>query len=157
MVDETVVTQSPKTMAIGESIAWTFDFSDIGTPASLTSFLAYDATGTDKSSDVLTGSSSITGDVVTGKIFTPASAQTYRLACKVVISGNTVIGTLDVNVVPAAPAQTTVTNGYCTLNELRWYVAPNSQADYWDDEVMADIIEAASRYIDGETERTFYA
>lgn len=156
MANDLEVTQSPKQMAVGEAIAWTFDFSDIGTPASVTSFLAYDETMTDKSSVVLAGSTSISGDVVTGKMFTPASAQEYTLVCKVVISGNTVISTLLVEVYSPVTA-ITVTNGYATIKELKHYLAPGTAADKYDDEIMADLIMASSRYLDGETGRTFYA
>ena len=144
-------------MSIGEAIGWVFDFSDIGTPASITSFLAYDATGADVSGATLSGAASIVSDTVVGKLFTPATAQTYRLNCLVVISGNSFMGILDINVVPALPTPVTVTNGYCTVAELRRYVAPNAQGDYYDDVVLGSIIEAASRYIDGHTGRTFYA
>lgn len=156
MADEIQVVQSPKQMAVGEAIAWTFDFSDIGTPASVTSFLAYDETMTDKSSVVLSGSTSITGDIVTGKLFTPASAQEYTLQCKVVISGNTVISTLLVEVYNPVAA-ITLSNGYATIKELKHYLAPNTASDKHDDEVMAHLIEAASRYLDLETGRTFYS
>lgn len=156
MANTNEVLQSPKMMAVGEAISWTFDFSDIGTPASVTSFLAYDETMTDKSSIVLSGSTSISGDIVTGKLFTPASAQEYTLQCKVVISGNTVISTLLVEVYNPV-ATITLSNGYATIKELKHYIAPNAAADKHDDEVMAHLIEAASRYIDIETGRTFYA
>lgn len=156
MANTNEVVQSPKMMAVGEAISWTFDFSDIGTPASVTSFLAYDETMTDKSSVVLSGSTSISGDIVTGKLFTPASAQEYTLQCKVVISGNTVISTLLVEVY-APVASITLTNGYATIKELKHYLAPGAAADKHDDEVMAHLIEAASRYIDDETGRTFYS
>jgi hypothetical protein len=156
MANDLEVIQSPKQMAVGEVIAWTFDFTDVGTPASVTSFLAYDETMTDKSSIVLAGSASISGNVVTGKLFTPASAQEYTLQCKVVISGNTVISTLLVEVYSPVTA-VTVTNGYCTVKELKHYLAPGVAADKYDDEVLADMIMASSRYIDGETGRTFYA
>jgi hypothetical protein len=156
MADEISVIQSPKQMAVGEIIAWVFDFSDIGTPASITSFLAYDETMTDKSSIVLSGSASISGDTVIGKLFTPASAQEYTLQCKVVISGNTVISTLLVEVYNPV-ATITLSNGYATIKQLKHYLAPGTAQDKYDDEIMAQCIEAASRYIDDITGQQFYA
>jgi hypothetical protein len=157
MVDEIVVTQSPVKQAIGEPIAWTIDFTDLGTPTAVDSCLVYDATGADKSGTLLAGAASIGGNVVTCKLFTPASAQTYRIAVQVTLSGNHPYGILDIDVVPVIPTPVTVTNGYCTVAELRRYIAPNTQADYNDDVIIGAIIEAASRYIDGQTGRTFYA
>lgn len=49
-----------------------------------------------------------------------------------------------------------ITNGYATLVEYKaWQTV--SSTDATDDTVIEQIIEAASRYIDGETARTFYA
>ena len=49
-----------------------------------------------------------------------------------------------------------ITNGYATLAEFKAWDKISS-TDTADDEVIEDIIEAVSRYIDGETSRTFYA
>lgn len=51
----------------------------------------------------------------------------------------------------------TISNGYCTLAEFKAYDVPSAATDSADDAVIEDIIEAASRYIDQETRRTFYA
>jgi hypothetical protein len=54
----------------------------------------------------------------------------------------------------------TITNGYATLPEFKAYVTgPGStiSTDSGDDAVIESIIEGASRYIDRETLRTFYA
>jgi hypothetical protein len=119
MTDYILVEQSPKQMVLGEAIAFTIDFTDIGTPASVTSFLAYDATGTDVSSATLSGSTSINSYTVTGKLFTPASAQIYRLACKVAIGTNTYTAPMDVIVGAVIPAVTSVgANSYGTLAEV---------------------------------------
>jgi len=49
-----------------------------------------------------------------------------------------------------------IENGYATLAEYKaWQTVTSTDAT--DDEVIEDIIEAVSRYIDGETARTFYA
>lgn len=49
-----------------------------------------------------------------------------------------------------------ITNGYATLAEFKlWADISSTNTD--DDSVIEDIIEAASRYIDAETARTFYA
>ena len=50
----------------------------------------------------------------------------------------------------------TITNGYATLAELKAYADINS-TDGTDDAVLEDMIEAASRLIDKQTKRTFYA
>ena len=157
MADEISVKQSPKQMAVGEAIAWTFQYpAAMGTPSSITSFMAYDETMTDKSSVVLSGSASISDDTIIGKLFTPASAQEYTLVCTAVFSGNTIISTLLCEVYSPITA-ITLSNGYATIKELKHYLAPGATQDKYDDEIMAHLIEAASRYIDGDTRRTFYA
>lgn len=50
----------------------------------------------------------------------------------------------------------TITNGYATLAELKAY-CDISTTDATDDAVLEDLIEAASRVIDGTTRRKFYA
>lgn len=50
-----------------------------------------------------------------------------------------------------------ITNGYCTLAEFKAYAIPDGATDAADDAVIEDIIEAASRWIDGKTGRTFYS
>jgi hypothetical protein len=47
-----------------------------------------------------------------------------------------------------------ISNGYATLAEFKTLVGTSSATD---DTFMEDCIEAASRYIDGQTTRTFYA
>ena len=49
-----------------------------------------------------------------------------------------------------------ITNGYCTLADFKlWLNISSTETD--DDSVIEDIIEGVSRFIDGETGRTFYA
>jgi len=115
--DSNFVLQNPKSMVLGEALAYTFDFSAVGTPASEGTCFAFDADGTDVSSGVLTGNAQLNGSVVTFKLFTPASAQKYRLVSQVVISGNTVKGILDVGVFATAPDYSSLavdTNSYGT-------------------------------------------
>lgn len=53
----------------------------------------------------------------------------------------------------------TVTNGYCTLSELKQWMTEKGQtlsSDAGDDAVIEDIIEATSRFIDAECARRFY-
>ena len=50
----------------------------------------------------------------------------------------------------------TIANGYATLAEFKAY-AKISSTDATDDGVIEDIIEAASRYVDRKSGRTFYA
>lgn len=51
----------------------------------------------------------------------------------------------------------TISNGYITLAEFKADALPSAATSSADDAVIEDIIEAASRYIDNETGRTFYA
>lgn len=50
----------------------------------------------------------------------------------------------------------TVANGYCSLSEVKAYLTVSS-TNATDDTVIEDMIEMASRMIDAETHRTFYA
>jgi uncharacterized phiE125 gp8 family phage protein len=50
-----------------------------------------------------------------------------------------------------------ITNGYCTLAEVKALAMPEANADAADDAVIEDLVEAASRYIDNKTHRTFYS
>lgn len=156
MADGSVIEGSPVTMRVGEAMAWAMDFADQGTPSAVNGVVCLDASGTDKSSTLLSGSASIAGAVVTLPKFTPASAQVYRLRASVTIEGNTLFGVLDVQVLNVSPA-VTISHGYATLAEFRAYAAPFGKTDSADDEVIADILEGASRWIDDETRTTFYA
>jgi len=53
-----------------------------------------------------------------------------------------------------------ITNGYCTLAELKAYAIPrgggSASTDTGDDAVAEDIVELVSRYIDGQTGRRFF-
>lgn len=50
-----------------------------------------------------------------------------------------------------------ITNGYATLAEIRAWVGITSVSDTTDDTALEKCVEAASRLIDNETGRTFYA
>lgn len=50
-----------------------------------------------------------------------------------------------------------ITNGYSTLVEFKAFAVPRANADLTDDEVLESLIESASRIIDRETGRHFYA
>ena len=86
------VEESPQTMAVGESIAWIFEFKDVGaadpTVAGVT--LAYDQAGVDVSGTVLAGAAVLATSQITAKKFTPASAQRYILIQPATVDGNTV-------------------------------------------------------------------
>jgi len=86
------VKESPQLMAVGESIAWIFDFADVGvanpTAAGIT--LAYDGNSVDVSATVLSGGTVLAGSKITCKKFTPASAQQYTLVQPATVDGNTV-------------------------------------------------------------------
>jgi hypothetical protein len=154
-VRDLFVIESPQPMAVGESKAFVVDFADKGTPTAINSVIAYDAAGTNVSVATLTGSGSISGDTVILPQFAPASAQKYRLVANVTISGNVVIGAVDVLAISIIPSAT-VTNGYATLPEFISYARVET-TDPADDAVIIQLIETASRYIDNETKRTFYA
>lgn len=52
-----------------------------------------------------------------------------------------------------------IVNGYCTLAEYKAYASAAGQtmaADTADDTIIENLINAASRYIDGQTQRRFY-
>jgi len=54
----------------------------------------------------------------------------------------------------------TISSGYATLDEFKYYQTARAQTmvtDANDDKVIEDMIEAASRYIDRRSGRTFYA
>lgn len=51
----------------------------------------------------------------------------------------------------------TITNGYCTLAELRARAGITATLDTTDDTTMEAVIESVSRAIDNYTRRTFYA
>ena len=100
--DITVV-ESPKIMAIGESRGFAIDFSAVGTPSAAGSTKAYDAAGTDVTSTTLTGTDTLNGAIATLKLFTPTSQQIYRLVHTITISGQAVLGVLDVAVFTVIP------------------------------------------------------
>lgn len=154
-VSDIWVTATPQFMAIGESRAFTIDFADYGTPGSVTSVTAYNAAGTDVSSTLLSGSSSLSSTILTCKLFTPATAGLYRIVAIVAISGNAVAGAIDVRV-SAVQTPPTVTNGYITLQEFKDFAKIGSP-DPVEDTDLASLIMAASRIIDDLTGRTFYA
>ncbi len=84
------VDESPYDMVLGEYAAFEFDFADIGEndPSSYGSTLAYDATGVDVSSSVLSGLPYVNGAKIVSKKFTPATAQQYVLMQGAYIDGN---------------------------------------------------------------------
>ena len=158
MTDATIVKSSPEPMRVGEAIAFTIDFADQvnqNAPTSPT-VTAYDATGADKSTQTLSGSASVSGNVVTLQKFTPESAQVYRLVCEVTIDNNTVFGIVDIDVLVVSPA-VTITNGYLTMPQATREIAPYAKTDSPDDGVIGALIEETSRFIDAEIGRTFYA
>lgn len=105
-ITDNFVLQSPKGMAVAEGIAFVFDFTGIGTPASVTSLVVYDSLGADKSSTYLSGASSIDGYEVTAEVITPTVAGHLRMVMTVDISGNAVISILDLAVGTVIPVAT---------------------------------------------------
>ena len=86
------VEESPQTMAVGEAIAWIWEFKDVGAadPTVAGTTLAYDQNGIDVSATVLSGAAVLATSQITGKKFTPASAQRYVLVQPATVDGNTV-------------------------------------------------------------------
>ena len=86
------VEENPQVMAVGESIAWIFEFADIGVanPSAAGVTLAYDQSGADVSATVLAGAAVLATSQITAKKFTPASAQRYILIQPATVDGNTV-------------------------------------------------------------------
>jgi hypothetical protein len=149
-------------MSLGEKIAWIVDFAETNTagtwtPTSVISVTAYDASGTDVTSTTMSGSSSISGTAVTLPLFTPASAQTYRMVCIATATDNNRIGAiLEIIVRTAVPTLYTPTNGYATVAEFKQRFFPNNSSDTVLDQVISSIIEAVSREVDNHTRRRFY-
>jgi hypothetical protein len=144
------VRESPKGMAVGEAKSFIFDFADIGTPSTDEPvYTAYDHDGTDVSDTMLSGTNSISGTQVTGKLFTPSAADTYRLVMQVVISGNTVQQALDTVVESLIPSMV-LGDGYATVIELRDALA-DSGLDAAYDGTLARLILRASRALDRYT------
>lgn len=104
------VIQSPKTMAIGEAQAHSWDFVSVGTPGAVNSEKCYDASGAEQAA-LLTGATSIVGTGVLGKLFTPTTAGNHRLVMSVTISGNTVFSSMDVTVFDVKPVAGAITSG----------------------------------------------
>ena len=117
-----MVTESPKSLLIGTSRAYAIDFSDQGTPDDEGSSTLYDADGVDQSETLLSGSPSISGDVVTTEKFTPATVGTYRLTQLVTIAGQLAMGVVDISahaaIPPNAAAKTIATGAYGSLSQV---------------------------------------
>ena len=77
------------------------------------------------------------------------------MVCSVTINQNTVYGVLDVVCISVTPASG-ITNGYTTRAAVLDMLRAQS-TDAVDDTVIDSMITKASRYIDLETTRTFYA
>ena len=90
MATTRMVTEAPGWQGSTESIAYTFDWSDIGTPTSPTCALKSIDEQTDYTATNLSGSASVSGDNVTSPLVQSLSAGSqYKLICTVTISGNT--------------------------------------------------------------------
>lgn len=90
MATTRVVSETPAWQGNDESIAYVFDWSNVGTPTSPECTLTDILGQTDLSSTNLSGSASVSGDNVTSPLVTALSAGVqYRLTCTVTISGNT--------------------------------------------------------------------
>ncbi len=97
------VKESPQEIAVGEAIAFIFEFADVGAadPSAAGVTLAYDQSGADVSSAVLSGAAALSGSQVTSKKLTPASTQRYILIQPATVDGNTVYLACKFNVIDA--------------------------------------------------------
>ena len=81
------VEESPKYQGKNESKPYTFLWASVGTPTS-PAVVIQDAALTDKTATLITGACSVVGNtVVTGLVHDLIAGQSYRLECKVTISG----------------------------------------------------------------------
>lgn len=82
------VEESPIYQGEDESIAYVFDWAAVGTPTSPT-VVVKTAENIDVSTTCLSGAASVASDtVITPLVTALTSGNTYRLECKVTISGN---------------------------------------------------------------------
>lgn len=86
------VEENPQGMALGEAIAWKFEFADVGAadPSAAGVTLAYDSSGADVSTTTLSGAASLSGSIVTAKKFTPLTTGDHVIIQPATIDGNTV-------------------------------------------------------------------
>jgi hypothetical protein len=88
MTSSREVTGSPKYQGVDESKAYTFDWSAIGTPGVGATVAIKNDALIDKTTACITGAATIVGNtVVTGLVHGLTAGQSYRLECKVTISG----------------------------------------------------------------------
>ena len=81
------VDESPKYQGKDESLPYTFTWTAIGTPTSPVVVIK-DEAHTDKTATLITGAAAVVGNtVVTGLVAGLTAGQSYRLECKVTISG----------------------------------------------------------------------
>ncbi len=84
------VNESPLTQGEDESIAYTIDFTRWGTPSAPVVTLYDETSAEDVTGSKLTGSASVTDNVVTTpEVYGLTRGRTYRLSCAVTIDGNT--------------------------------------------------------------------
>lgn len=84
------VNESPLIQGDDECIAYTIDFTRWGTPSGPTVTLYDETAAADVSSTNLTGSASVTDNVVTTpEVYGLTRGHLYRLSCAVTIDGNT--------------------------------------------------------------------
>src|SRR3990172_2966862 len=119
---ELFVFESPKTLAFGEARPFSVNFTKLGTPDSAGTTLAYKSNG-DSASAMLSGSNTISGDIVTMQKFTPTAADSYRLVASVTIGGSAAYGIVQVEVLPIIPATYAVgVNSYGSAIGVAAYV-----------------------------------
>ena len=80
---------SPFRMGTDEEIAWLFDFEPWGGSPTSPGAKIYDSQNTDQTSTNLSGSSSVSGDIVTTpQVLDLIAGERYRLIILVTIDGN---------------------------------------------------------------------
>lgn len=83
------VEESPQEQGANEQIAYRFQWGDIGTPSSPSTFVFDDETGEDVTTGTTSGSSSASGtNVITAKILNLTAGNTYRVVCRATVDGN---------------------------------------------------------------------
>ena len=91
MSSKRYVSQSPLHQGPNESIAYLFNWTNVGTPAAAGTCKLYNADGDDLSSTNQTGSPSLSGDVVTSPaVHSLTAGSTYYLVSQVSIDSNTI-------------------------------------------------------------------
>ena len=115
------VVESPKTMLKGTSRAYGIDFSNIGEPTDVGDTFAFDSDGV-SANDMLSGTASQAGSIITLEEFTPTAAGQYRIIHQTDVLAQDIYGIVDVAVFDAVPPsaadKTLAVGAYSSLVEV---------------------------------------